>query len=224
MNIKIPKRLKLIVDNIDKSSNTLIDIGTDHGKLPIYIAKNKIIHNIIATDISDKCLKKCKKLAIASGINNIKYIKSDGFDRVNLKKIDCVCISGMGGYEIIKILQRTSIELNQLLLMPHQNLYELRKFLFYSKFGIYEEKVVEENNKFYFLIISNSFKNNCSSKYLKYGFNTIENKTFKKYLDKLLLKKVDLINKLEDHKKAEEIKKEIEDIKEIYEYENFKYC
>ncbi|MDU5535891.1 MAG: SAM-dependent methyltransferase, partial [Anaerococcus sp.] len=45
------KRLMEIVNIID-NDKSVIDIGTDHGLVPLYLAKNEISNDILATDIS----------------------------------------------------------------------------------------------------------------------------------------------------------------------------
>ena len=45
------KRLIEIINIIDSGKN-VIDVGTDHGLVPLYLAKNEISNDILATDIS----------------------------------------------------------------------------------------------------------------------------------------------------------------------------
>ena len=49
------KRLLDIVKILDKNKK-VIDVGTDHGLVPLYLAKNNISKDIIATDISKPSL------------------------------------------------------------------------------------------------------------------------------------------------------------------------
>ena len=51
------KRLLDIVNILD-SDKKIIDVGTDHGLVPLYLAKNKISSDITATDISKPSLQK----------------------------------------------------------------------------------------------------------------------------------------------------------------------
>ena len=51
------KRLLDIINILD-SDKKIIDVGTDHGLVPLYLAKNNISSNILATDISAPSLKK----------------------------------------------------------------------------------------------------------------------------------------------------------------------
>ncbi|MFA6940089.1 MAG: tRNA (adenine(22)-N(1))-methyltransferase TrmK, partial [Clostridiaceae bacterium] len=47
----ISKRLIAIAEKVDKCK-TVLDIGTDHGYIPIYLIKNNICNNVIASDIN----------------------------------------------------------------------------------------------------------------------------------------------------------------------------
>ena len=49
--MELSKRLMCIVNNMDKCEN-VIDVGTDHGYIPIYAVKNKICTKSIASDIN----------------------------------------------------------------------------------------------------------------------------------------------------------------------------
>ena len=55
--MKITKRLEKIA-NLVEEGKSVIDIGTDHGLVPLYLAKNEISKDILATDISKKSLQK----------------------------------------------------------------------------------------------------------------------------------------------------------------------
>ena len=51
------RRLLDIIDILD-SNKKVIDVGTDHGLVPLYLAKNKISTDITETDISAASLQK----------------------------------------------------------------------------------------------------------------------------------------------------------------------
>ena len=57
--IKLSERLECIANRIDKGE-TVADIGTDHGYLPIYLWENKISPKVIMADISKGSLQKAK--------------------------------------------------------------------------------------------------------------------------------------------------------------------
>ena len=62
------KRLMDIINLIDYGKN-VIDVGTDHGLVPLYLAKNNISKDIIAMEQLD-CSMDRKKSKPASSLNH----------------------------------------------------------------------------------------------------------------------------------------------------------
>lgn len=60
--IKLSERLMAIAGEID-SGQRVLDIGTDHGYLAIFLWENGICPNVIMSDISKGSLKKQKIIA-----------------------------------------------------------------------------------------------------------------------------------------------------------------
>lgn len=63
-----------------------------------------------------------------------------------------VFIAGMGGKEIQEIIQNLLPQLNandRLVISPHRNILELRKFLHTTELGLQDEVVLEEDGQFY---------------------------------------------------------------------------
>ena len=146
--MKLSKRLKSIADLILDGSD-VIDVGADHGLLSIYLNKYKNC-SCLATDISHKSLERAK-------INSIKYNSSisfmvtDGLNGINLSN-QVIVIAGMGTKTIKKILD---IELdNDLIIMSHTNINELKEFLASKSYNIVLEKEVFD--KRYYTIIKAS--------------------------------------------------------------------
>ena len=57
--IHLSERLQKIADNINEGE-TMADIGTDHGFLPIYLIQSGKSQKVIMTDISEASLMKAK--------------------------------------------------------------------------------------------------------------------------------------------------------------------
>ena len=88
-------RIKTIASLVDKDSK-LVDIGTDHGYLPIYLYENEITKNVTGSDISSNALKFAKANFEKHNLSyKIKLIVSDGFKNLD-EKYDTAVISGMG--------------------------------------------------------------------------------------------------------------------------------
>ena len=189
-------RIKTIASLVDKDSK-LVDIGTDHGYLPIYLYENEITKNVMGSDISSNALKFAKANFEKHNLSDkIKLIVSDGFKNLD-EKYDTAVISGMGTDTIKKILNIDNIP-NKLIISSHKNVDELRLFMNEKGYKIIKEIVLQENDIFYDIIkyekgneILNKYEllvgksNNLEyEKYLLEKYKIIYNKSKnKKYLD-----------------------------------------
>lgn len=189
-------RIKTLASLVDKDSK-LVDIGTDHGYLPIYLYENEITKNITGSDISSNALKFAKANFEKHNLSDkIKLIVSDGFKNLD-EKYDTAVISGMGTDTIKKILDIDNIP-NKLIISSHKNVDELRLFMNEKGYKIIKEIVLQENDIFYDIIkyekgneILNKYEllvgksNNLEyEKHLLEKYKTIYNKSKnKKYLE-----------------------------------------
>ncbi len=151
MQIKINERLKEVANLITENSSVM-DIGCDHAFLDIYLAQNKKMKKIIASDNKEGPLKQAKE--------NIKKYQVE--DRIILKlgngiepieeDIDTIIISGMGGFNIIGILKYQKEryrKVKTLILSPNHDTKEVRKEIVKLGFYIEEEKLIKENKNIY---------------------------------------------------------------------------
>ena len=80
--MKITKRLEKIA-NLVEEGKSVIDIGTDHGLVPLYLAKNEISNDILATDISKKSLQKLEdKLDENLKLGEYRYLTDDELNKL----------------------------------------------------------------------------------------------------------------------------------------------
>lgn len=143
-------RIKTIASLVDKDSK-LVDIGTDHGYLLIYLYENEITKNVTGSDISSNALKFAKANFEKHNLSDkIKLIVSDGFKNLD-EKYDTAVISGMGTDTIKKILDIDNIP-NKLIISSHKNVDELRLFMNEKGYKIIKEIVLQENDIFYDII------------------------------------------------------------------------
>ena len=186
---KIGKRLQVIASLVD--TKNVADVGCDHGKLVEYLFDRKIIESAIISDISRPSLDKAIKLLSAK---NYPYtaICCDGLSGYKVGNLDTCIISGMGGFEICKILDKTSINIDNLILSPQQNIIETKKFLIDKNYQIVFDIIVEEKGKFYniFKCKKSDEKINLSDYRLQFGLDNFTNKNsdIKKFLDAKLSK------------------------------------
>ena len=153
---KMPERIALIESMIPTGS-ICADIGTDHGYLPMSLAISKKCKKIIATDISETCLKKAIKNITLQDLTDvdIEYRIGDGIKPLCKEdNITHVVIAGMGGRQIIEMLRLLPEFLQNtiFILQPMQNIIELRNALRELHCTIINEDLVYENGRYFEII------------------------------------------------------------------------
>ncbi len=100
------KRLKAIMSHIGNGVG-VIDVGTDHGYIPVALAQQGYSGNIIASDINTGPLESARRTAVSVGTaDRIRFLLCDGLEKCDSAWIDTIVIAGMGGDTICGILDR----------------------------------------------------------------------------------------------------------------------
>lgn len=155
MNLKLSKRLNKIVELCDPV-DTIIDVGTDHGKVPIFLANLGIAKKVIAIDNKPGPLDACEKNAKLY-INNpnvsFKTLLSNGLEKVDNSIESGIIITGMG-YDNIKSIIKNINDYNYkyLILSPHTKITELIKYVDSMKIKIVNQESVFEDDKYYYIL------------------------------------------------------------------------
>lgn len=220
--IKISKRLEKVASYV-KKNDVLLDVGTDHGLLPMYLVEKKIINEAIASDVVEKIIDKTSKAVKENGFDkNIKVVLSDGLKNINDKNVTVITIAGMGGILISDILKNKKKYLKgkRLILSPHRDSDVVRKTLHELNFKIVDEDVLlDKNDKFYnFIIATEGIDSKYTANDYKLGKKLINKKTknveLVKYLKYLISKNETILKKISKSQSAQdkvnEIKKENE--------------
>ncbi len=193
--MKLPDRLQTIVDLVPKNSK-VIDIGTDHAYVPIYLYLNNITHNITATDISSNVLKQTyNNLKKYNLEDKIKLIQSNGFKNV-LEPFDLAVIAGMGTHTIIDILKTKNLP-KTLIISSNNDHHILREYLNSINYTLSKEIAILDNNKYYLIMYYTFGKENLTKEEILFGksnnieyFNYLSNlyskyPKYRKYLELL---------------------------------------
>ncbi len=152
----------MLVQSELKKPLVVADIGTDHGYLADLLSKNEQVEKIIATDISAKSLSKLEAKINYKKLSKIETAVGDGL--IPVKSADVSVIAGVGGHEIVKILESQNIgddgnrKCDYFVLQPAQNVNELRIWLFDNKIRILKDYIIFEADRFYPIIIVQSSK------------------------------------------------------------------
>ena len=151
-NIQLSKRLSAIGEMVTEG-NRLVDVGCDHGYLPVYLVMNHRIPGAIAADVGKGPLERAREHICRYHMQN--YIETrlcDGLSGISTGEGDTLVIAGMGGPLMEKILSdnpevRDSFQ--ELILQPQSDIPHFRHFLMSNGYRITEEKMILEDGKFY---------------------------------------------------------------------------
>lgn len=161
-------RIKKLCAYLSKC-NVFADIGCDHGYCTRYMLENGLCDRAIISDISPKSLKKAEELLNAY-IQKGKCLPvcCDGLEGID-RSADLVLIAGMGGEEIISILDKSYIPAG-FVLQPMHNVKKLRGFLLSHGASIDTDEPFECGGKYYFVLCGRA---DCGCEYtsaqLEYG-------------------------------------------------------
>ena len=186
--INLPKayrRLEQLYDEtveLASEDDIIADVGTDHGYLAVMLAKNHVGLKIIATDISEPSLKKAESLARSQNAQ-LECRVGDGLAPANEATLACIC--GIGGNEIIKILEDSKF-CGKLILQPVPTEKDLRNYLLKAGYFIKKDYVILDEGKFYFVFVvdGKKHKNHYSKKDKMFGKTNLKHITpdFQEYL------------------------------------------
>lgn len=188
----LSKRLKEITKFVSKNDSVL-DLGCDHAYLSIYLKKNNLCKNVIASDVSRGALEIANNNIKKNNLEIHTYL-SDGFKNID-EFYDTAIIAGMGTSTILNILKEPSP--NKLIISSHNDHYLLRKKINKLGYILKKENVIYDKEHYYVIMLYEKGFERVSNIKLKYGISN--NKDYYKYLynkNTELLKKVGIIKKI----------------------------
>ncbi len=147
--IKLSPRLASVA-RLTGAGESVIDVGTDHGYLPVFFAENRLFKKIAASDINEGPLQSAKSSAREYGVEDkIDFYLSDGLRDVP-GSFETVVIAGMGGETMVDIISNCPwIGGARLVLQPQSKIPELERCL--NALGFICERAVltEDAGKLY---------------------------------------------------------------------------
>ena len=163
--MEISKRLKIVSDMV--LFDTVADIGTDHGYVPIYLSQKGKIKKAIACDINKGPLENAEKNIARYGFSDIISVRlSNGLEKINPFEVETIVIAGMGGMLITEILEKSldvTKSSKQLVLQPQLDVYCVRKAVHKLGFKIVLEEMIFEDGIYYNIL-------SCEKGIEKYNF------------------------------------------------------
>lgn len=136
----------------------VVDVGTDHALLPVYLVQQGQAVSAVATDVAAgphrAALENVKKYGLEE---KISVRLGDGLTTVTPTEAQVVIIAGMGGSleaEILAAAPAICQQAKRLILQPMNAVERLRKFLDERGFSLIYEGVVVEDQRFYDLLVA----------------------------------------------------------------------
>ena len=145
------ERLMRIFNEIP-NCKSFADVGCDHGFIAEQMIKSGKCSLVTISDISEPSLEKARKLLKKYiDLGMVLPVCTDGLKGINTNT-EVVLIAGMGGEEIIKILQESAFLPPILVLQPMKNVEKVRRKLFELGYAINKDYLFYDK-KYYNLLV-----------------------------------------------------------------------
>ncbi len=136
-----------------RPGSRLVDVGTDHAYLPVWLALAGRIGRAVAADVRPGPLARAERNIRKYGVEaTVRARLSDGLDAVSPQEADDIVFAGMGGLLISRILLRTPWlrdPAKRLILQPMTSVEELRRSLSEQGFAVLRERAACEDGHVY---------------------------------------------------------------------------
>ncbi|MDR0862604.1 MAG: Nif3-like dinuclear metal center hexameric protein [Oscillospiraceae bacterium] len=157
--MKLSARLAAVAELVPRGSR-VIDVGTDHGYLPVYLAEHGLADAIFASDVNRGPLNQARKSAVAAGVSDkITFTLADGLPETVSGEVDTVVIAGMGGETIAGIVERAPWLRERdalLVLQPQTKVQELWETLRANGYATFEVRLVKDAGRIYVIMLARS--------------------------------------------------------------------
>ena len=133
--------------------NRLVDVGCDHGYLPVYLYLNEVIPGAVAMDVRPGPLSRAREHIAQYHLEDyIETRLSDGLEKLSPGEGDTLVIAGMGGPLMERILtkgEQVRESFREMILQPQSDIPHFRRFIREIGWEIDKEDIVLEDGKFY---------------------------------------------------------------------------
>ena len=182
----VDSRIQAMINFV--SFDRVADIGADHGYLSIELMKTSRAKKIIATEKNIGPCDALRKNISAAGLSDVIDVRlGDGLKIFSASEVDTICIAGMGGALIKKILDdapEVVQSARQLILQPMNAVEKVRAHLQSTGWVIDDEDLAESAGIIYEII--SAIKIQTTPKIFKRESSPLKQKFFSQRLEKLL--------------------------------------
>ncbi|TCD46527.1 tRNA (adenine-N(1))-methyltransferase [Streptococcus sp. X16XC17] len=220
---KLSQRLEVVANFVPKGAR-LVDVGSDHAYLPLFLVEKNWLDFAIAGEVVQAPYQSAKaNVAAADQSDKIQVRLANGLAAVEVEdRITVVTIAGMGGRLIAEILATGKDKLlgvERLILQPNNREDDVRIWLQENGYQLVAENILEENDKLYEILVAESGPMSLSLTDLRFGpflrqeASPVFRKKWLKEADKLSY----ALSQVPEHHEKERaaISQKIQDIKEV---------
>lgn len=144
-----------MVEGLLPHAERLIDIGTDHAYLPIAAIRDGLCQRAIAADIRPGPLAIAARNIRRYGLEkNLSTVLSDGLAAFSCQPGDVVVMAGLGGLEMIDILEQAPHQWPTLVLQPQKSAPFLRRYLARSGYSLTREALCMDDRRLYLGLVA----------------------------------------------------------------------
>jgi tRNA (adenine22-N1)-methyltransferase len=151
MSIHLSARLSAVASYVPKNA-CIIDVGTDHAQLPVWLIQSGIAKHAWASDVRSGPLASAERLvAETKTADNIQLRLTDGLQGFGPQDGDTIIIAGMGGETMVSILSAAPWTKENVLLIlePQSKQAVLRAWLVDNGYAIVSEALVQDAGRIY---------------------------------------------------------------------------
>jgi len=153
--MELDDRLQAAADFVAEGA-LFADIGTDHAALVIDLVKKGRIKKAVATDLNANPCEMAERQIRLNGLSEkIEVRQGNGLAALNVGEVDTVCLAGMGGELMIRILSdgaEIMSGLSNLILQPMNDAFILRRWLYEHSWHIPKEKLTAVGGHIYVIL------------------------------------------------------------------------
>lgn len=181
MEINLSQRLRDVASFVPNGSK-LLDVGSDHAYLPIFLLGKERISSAIAGEVVKGPYESAQKNIIEYGLTDkIEARLANGLAAFEISdQVNVISICGMGGRLIADILDAGKDKLanvERLILQPNNREDDLRRWLIANHYSITDEKIMTENDKYYEILVAEHGQSDLTVEELRFGPKLIREKS-----------------------------------------------
>ncbi len=150
--VLLSERLRAVASMVTPGSR-VCDVGCDHGFVSIWLVEQNVSPRVLAMDVRVGPLGAAGRHVAQRGLEPLIETRlSDGLHNYEIGEADSLICAGMGGRLMMRILGEEKAKTDsftELILQPQSEIMQFRRWLREQGLRITDEKMVEEDGKFY---------------------------------------------------------------------------